>query len=262
MGGWVADELRDRVAIVTGAGTGIGRGTALRLAEEGATVVVAGRRVELLEETVAQISDLDTGGGVAIAADVSDEAEVGRLFGETVSRFGQVDVLVNNAAIAGEVGNIWELSLDGWNEALAINLTGPWLCTREAARVMMPRSYGKIVNIGSVSGKRPLATRTPYTATKMGLVGLTRTAAAELGEYNINVNNISPGAVDTPRLQELAEKWNRPVDELIEGMASLSALKRISTPADIAECALFLASDRSRNITGFDITVDCGVWFS
>src|SRR5215218_9652505 len=124
------NELKDRVAIVTGAGTGIGRGIAVLFAQEGASVVVTGRRKELLDETLDEIKAAGGGEAVAIPADVSDESEVDRLFEETTARFGQVDVLVNNAAIAGEIGNIWELSLDGWNEAIRINLAGPWLCTR------------------------------------------------------------------------------------------------------------------------------------
>jgi NAD(P)-dependent dehydrogenase (short-subunit alcohol dehydrogenase family) len=256
------NELKDRVAIVTGAGTGIGRGIAVLFAQEGASVVVTGRRKELLDETLDEMKAAGGGEAASIPADVSDEGEVDRLFAETASRFGPVDVLVNNAAIAGEIGNIWELSLDGWNEAIKINLTGPWLCTRAAAKAMMPRHYGKIINIGSISGKRPLATRTPYTSSKMGLVGLTRTAALELGEHGINVNNISPGAIETPRLDHLAEAWKMTKQELVDDMADKAATKRIGEPRDIAELALFLATDRSRQITGFDISVDGGIWFS
>jgi NAD(P)-dependent dehydrogenase (short-subunit alcohol dehydrogenase family) len=249
-----------RTAVVTGAGTGIGRAVALAIAGEGAKVVLAGRRRAPLEETREMLKD--PGAGLVFAGDQSSETDVERLFASAVEFGGTVDILVNNAAIAGAVGNIWELELEGWTEALSINLTGPWLCSRAAARIMIPQRSGKIVNVGSVSGKRPLATRTPYTTTKMGLVGLTRTLALELGEYGVNVNLVSPGAVRTPRLDELAEKWDKPVDELISGMAQLAALKRISEPDDIANAVVFLVSDEARNITGFDLTVDAGVWFS
>lgn len=257
-------ELAGRVALITGAGTGIGRAIAQRFALEGASIVLSGRRREPLEETVELISNSSKGSNKSeiFTADVSDETQVRRLFKHTQEALGPVDILVNNAGVAGEVGNIWELTLAGWNEALRINLTGPWLCTRAAAETMIGRNEGKIINIGSISGKRPLATRTPYTTTKMGLVGLTRTTALELGQYGINVNLISPGPVATPRLNDLAEHWNMPLEDLVEGMESRAALKRISTPDDIAECALFLATKRSRNITGFDINVDGGVWFS
>jgi NAD(P)-dependent dehydrogenase (short-subunit alcohol dehydrogenase family) len=188
---------------------------------------------------------------------------VKELFDRTLEAFGTVDILVNNAAIVGPVGFIWELEdVAGWEETLRVNLTGPWLCSREAARIMIPKRYGKIINIGSIAGKRPLARRTPYVTTKMGLVGLTRTLALELGPYNINVNLISPGLVDTPRVDELSEKYGVSVQELKEGSAALAALRRISQPQDVAALAAFLASDESRNITGIDITVDAGVWYS
>lgn len=254
-------RLGGKVAIVTGGGTGIGAGVAERFAEEEACVAISGRRLAPLDEVAGRIRQ---GGGRALAVSVDSATEEGveRLFSETEAIFGPVDVLVNNAGIAGPVAPIWEQDLAGWQETLRINLTGPWLCARAAARRMMGRRSGKIINIGSISGKRPLATRTPYTSTKMGLVGLTRTLALELGEYNINVNLISPGAVVTPRLYELAEKWGTTFEKLASGMAASSALKRIGEPKDVADLALFLASDESRNVTGIDISVDAGIWYS
>ncbi len=256
----MGSDLHERIAIVSGGGTGIGAAIARKFADHGAHVVIAGRRRELLDQVAGEITGAG-GRAETYAADLSREEDVDQLFAHVRNTYSRLDILVNNAAIAGEVGNIWELSFAGWDEAVRINLTGPWLCTRAAAHLMTPQRSGRIINIGSISGKRPLATRTPYTATKMGLLGLTRTCALELGEHNINVNLISPGAVDTPRLEELAQKWGRPLEEMVATVAAQSALKRISTPEDIAECALFLASDRSQNITGIDVTVDGGVWF-
>ncbi len=253
-------RLSGRVAIVTGGGTGIGAAIARRFAREGAAVVISGRRPGPLSEVAESIAR--EGGEVrAVACDSATEEGVDRLFREALE-YGQLDVLVNNAAIAGPVAPIWEQELPGWEETLRINLTGPFLCSRAAARAMISRRSGRIINIGSISGKRPLATRTPYTTTKMGLIGLTRTLALELGEYGITVNVISPGAVDTPRLNELAERWRTTVDALRASMAAQAALRRISEPEDIAALAAFLASDEARNITGIDITVDAGVWFS
>ena len=254
-------KLVGKTAIVTGAGTGLGTAIAECYAREGAAVVLVGRRANLLEQVAKQI---EAAGARALvhAADVSQEADVERLVRVTTETFGALDILVNNAGIAGPVAPIWETPLEGWLQTLAVNLTGPWLCAREALRVMVPRRSGKIINIGSISGKRPLATRTPYTASKLGLVGLTRTLAVEAGPYNINVNHISPGLVDTPRLLELAQKWNRDPDELRASFGAQAALNRIAEPLDIANCALFLASEDSRNITGFDISVDAGTWFS
>lgn len=257
----LAERLTGKVAIVTGGGTGIGAGIAQRFAAEGANVVISGRREELLDETV-RVIEAAGGKCVRVPGDTATEQGVTELFSAAERAFASVDVLVNNAAIAGAVAPIWEQNLPDWEEALRINLTGPWLCSRAAANAMMPKGWGRIINIGSISGKRPLAKRTPYTSTKLGLVGLTKTLALELGDYNIAVNCISPGAVETPRLKELAEKGGIPYEQLLEGAAAGTALKRISQPEDIASLAAFLASDESRNVTGIDITVDAGVWYS
>ena len=257
----MAGKLDGRVAIVTGGGTGLGAAIACRFASEGARVAISGRRAEPLEQTAAHIRA--AGGCVlTVQGDTATEEGVSHLFEHAADVLGPLDVLVNNAAIAGPTGPIWEQELSGWEETLRINLTGPWLCSRAAAAQMMPRRRGKIVNIGSVSGKRPLAGRTPYTATKLGIVGLTRTLALELGAYNINVNCISPWAVKTPRLDELAAKAGITVEKLIEGAAAGAALKRLGEPEDTAALALFLASDEAHAITGIDVTIDGGVWFS
>lgn len=254
-------ELEGRSAIITGAGAGLGKGIALSFAAEGANVVLTARRAQPLQEVAAEIKSAGHADAMVVTADVSKEADVDALFDQVVGRYGKVDIVVNNAGIAGEVGNIWELSLAGWQETIDTNLTGPWLCTRAAAKVMLPRREGKIINIGSISGKRPLATRTPYTSSKMGLVGLTRTTAVELGEHNINVNLISPGAVQTERLALLAEAWKRPLQDVIDEFSELAAFKRLAQVDDIANLAVFLASERSRNITGVDITCSAGQWF-
>lgn len=257
----MSGRLDGKVAIVTGGGTGIGAAIAQHFASLGASVAISGRRLEPLREQAAKIG---AAGAKVLSLDCDTATEDGvvRLFGMVEEGLGPVDILVNNAAIAGPVAPIWEQDFAGWEDTLRINLSGPWLCARAAARQMIPRESGRIINIGSMTGKRPLAKRTPYAATKMGLVGLTRTLALELGDYNINVNCISPGAVATSRLQELADKAGITLEEFHKLAAAGSALKRISTPEDIAELAAFLASPAGRNITGIDITVDAGVWYS
>jgi NAD(P)-dependent dehydrogenase (short-subunit alcohol dehydrogenase family) len=254
-------HLEGKVAIVTGGGTGIGASIAQRFAREGAAVAICGRRPEPLASVVGAI-EAEGGKAIAVACDSATEEGVEQLFREVENKFGPVDILVNNAGVAGPFAPIWEQELAGWEDTLRINLTGPFLCSRAAARSMKERQSGVIVNIGSMSGKKPLATRTPYTSSKLGLVGLTRTMALELGEFGINVNCISPGAVNTSRLQELADKWGITLQQIKDGASAGSALRRVSEPEDIASAALFLASPEAKNITGFDLTVDAGMWYS
>lgn len=253
-------ELQGQVAVVTGGGTGIGGAIAARLASLGACVAITGRRPEPLEEQVSAIAR-DGGKAVAFPGDSATAEGVEALFGAVERQLGPVDILVNNAAIAGPVAPIWEADPADWEETVRINLTGPWLCSRAAAKQMIPRKAGKIVTIGSISGKRPLANRSPYCSTKMGVLGLTRTLALELGPYNINVNLISPGAVNTPRLAELAEKYQVTLEEIIKGSAEKRSLLRIPSMESIANTVEFLTSSKGSDITGIDITVDAGGWF-
>jgi NAD(P)-dependent dehydrogenase (short-subunit alcohol dehydrogenase family) len=256
----VSQLLQGENAIVTGGGTGIGAAIASHLASLGAAVAISGRRAALLEEQVGRI--VAAGGrALAVAGDSATERGVEELFARAERAFGPVSILVNNAAIAGPVAPVWEQDVAGWEETVRVNLTGPWLCARAAARQMIPERRGKIVTIGSISGKRPLAARTPYCATKLALVGLTRTLALELGPYDVNVNLISPGAVNTPRLAELAEKYGVPLEDVIRASAEKRCLNRIPSTESIAQVVEFLVSERGRDVTGIDITVDAGGWF-
>jgi NAD(P)-dependent dehydrogenase (short-subunit alcohol dehydrogenase family) len=252
-------QLANRTCVVTGAGQGIGREIALALAGEGARCALVGRRAAPLAEVQREIEQRG-GKAVALAADVASEADVARVFAATAHELGPVNVLVNNAGIAGPIAPIGKIELSGWLETLAINLTGPWLCCRAAAEVMTAQGGGRIINIGSISGKRPLAQRTPYCASKMGLLGLTRSLALELGPAGVNVNCISPGAVKTARLELLAEQAKMPFPEFLKAVASSSALRRITEGADVAALCVFLASDAAHNITGQDFTVDAGTF--
>lgn len=252
-------KLDGRVAIVTGASQGIGQAIAEALARENASVVMVARNADKLAEAVAELQR--SGHTVnACVADVSVEIDVVRAVQTAVDQFGQLDILINNAGIAGPIAPIEQIELASWQECIDTNLTGAWLCCREAARVMKPVGSGRIINIGSISGKRPLAQRTPYCASKMGLVGLTRTLAAELGASNVNVNCISPGAVMSPRLELLADKASLPLDEFLQRVAAGAALGRVGEATDIAQLCVYLASEAGRNITGQDLTVDAGTY--
>jgi NAD(P)-dependent dehydrogenase (short-subunit alcohol dehydrogenase family) len=251
-------QLQGQVAIVTGANQGIGKDIATAFAREGASVVLAARRLPELE-SVASAINADGGKAVAVQADVSKESDAAKLVETAVNHFGGLDVLVNNAGIAGPIAPITEIDAAAWRECIEINLTGPWLCSREAARVMKGKG-GRIINIGSITGKRPLVNRTPYGASKLGVVGLTRALALELGPEHINVNCISPGAVNTSRLALIAENAGMPLEELLKLAAQGSALGTVSEGSDVAALCVFLASDAARQITGQDINVDAGAY--
>jgi NAD(P)-dependent dehydrogenase (short-subunit alcohol dehydrogenase family) len=249
--------LEGKVAIVTGANQGIGEGIAGALTREGASVVMVARREKELLQAATAIRD--EGGTVAtITADISKEADVQRIVQETVDQFGTLDIMVNNAGVAGPIGSIWDVDLAAFQQCLDINTTGLWLCCREAAAVMKDHGSGRIINIGSISGKRPLAQRTAYGASKMAVVGITRALALEIGEYNVTVNCISPGGIKGPRLAMLAEKNNMTLEQIYDAVSAGSALKRVPENEDIAALCVFLASEAGRNISGQDINVDAG----
>ncbi len=259
-------RLKDKVAIVTGGGRGIGKAIALALAAEGATVVVAARTRSKLEETVQEIESKG-GRAKAIQTDVSDEKQVQQMVAQTVDEYGQIDILVNNSGIGGPTANVVDLKLEDWNEALAIDLTGSMLCSREALKHMIPRRSGNIINIAAEGGRggdgrAGYPMRSPYCCAKMGVIGLTDTLAVEVGEYNIRVNCISPAAVRGERIINVvkgrAEATGVPFEELMSKITANYSLKRPAEESEIAAVAVFLASDESSCITGQIIVANCG----
>jgi NAD(P)-dependent dehydrogenase (short-subunit alcohol dehydrogenase family) len=253
-------KLKDRVAIVTGGGTGIGRATAVTFASEGSKVVVAARTLSRLEEVVEEIR---SGGGQAkaIQTDISDEKQVQRMVAQALKDYGQIDILVNNSAVAN-AALVVDMVLDDWNEVLAVNLTGTMLCSREALKSMIPRKSGSIVNISSVAGIYGVPGLGAYSASKWGVIGLTQTLAIEAGEYNIRVNSISPAATRTERFvgpqKARADALGVPFEEVMSEILPRYSLKRIADPSEIAAAALFLASDDASAITGHNLVVSCG----
>lgn len=255
-------KLKDRVAIVTGGGTGIGKAISLAFASEGAKVVVAARTLHRLEEVVKEIESRGSQ-ALAIQTDITDPEQVKRLVAQTVKTLGQIDILVNNAA-RGTYNNadVSDMGLAEWNDSLASNLTGAMLCSREVLKEMIPRHSGNIVNVSSVAGLSGVPKESPYAASKWGLIGFTETLAIEAGKYNIRVNCISPGATRTSEFDDWvntsAKNAGLSYDEVMNKLTDNNSLKRIAEPAEIAAAIIFLASDDASAITGHNLVASCG----
>jgi len=259
-------RLKDRVAIVTGGGKGIGKAIALAFASEGAKVVVAARDLSKLEETVKEIK-AKGGRAKAIQTDVTVEKQVQQMVAETIKEYGQIDILVNNSGIGGPTVNVVDLKLEDWNQVLAIDLTGSMLCAREVLKYMIPRKSGNIINIAAEGGRggdgrTGYPMRSPYCCSKMGVIGLTETISIEVGEHNIRVNAISPAAVRGERLNNVvmgrAKALGVPFEELISKITANYSLRRPAEESEVASTAVFLASDESSAITGQTISTNCG----
>jgi NAD(P)-dependent dehydrogenase (short-subunit alcohol dehydrogenase family) len=258
-------DLKNQVAMVTGAGSGIGKAIALRLVQEGAIIIAADVSQESVEELIKEIKD-SGGEGLAIKTDVSNFGEVQNMVKETLAHFKQIDILVNNAG-TGSAGRIVDYNEEDWDKPLQVNLKGTFLCSQAVAKEMIPRRKGKIVNIASVAGKSGEEFIGAYCASKFGVIGLTQVLAKELGRYNINVNAICPGYVWTPMWEELARWFKEHFSSLAEKtlyeiftrrVEAVTPLRRPQTPEDIANLTAFLVSEEARNITGQAINVDGG----
>lgn len=252
-------RLDGKVAIITGASTGLGPVLGSLFVSQGAKVLLAARR----EELVRAAAEAAGPGAIAMRADVTDERDVAAMVSRAVDEFGHVDILCNNAAAPGQDRWIWEQTLDNWNATIAIDVTAAMLCTREVLnQSMLQRRRGVILNFSSTAGYSGVVRKSHYVTAKASLRAFTKTVALEVGPYGIRCNCIVPGAIDT----ELWRRWvQRTADEQGVDVAdqrekSLKgvALRDISTPDDVANLALFLASDESRTITGQSIPVDAG----
>ena len=259
-------RLKDKVAIVTGGGRGIGKAISLSFAHEGAAVVVAATTLSKLEETVEEIRSMG-GRAKAIQTDITEEKQVERMVTETIREYGQSDILVNNSGIGGPTARVVDLNLEDWNRVLAIDLTGSMLCTKYVLKQMIPRKSGVIINMAAEGGRAgdgragyPM--RSPYCCAKMGVIGLTETLACEVGEYNIRVNAISPAAVKGERILNVVEgrakAMGLPFDELMKKLTKDYSLGRMAEESEVAATAVFLASDESSAITGQTIIIHCG----
>lgn len=256
----VKGRLEDRIAIVTGASRGIGRAIALTLAREGATVIVNyHRKIVNAKEVVNKIEQL---GGTAIAfqANVGEYKAVERMVEASVSKFGGVDILINNAGVRMGGGSLLEFNEEEFDPMWKVNVKGILHCVRAVAPHMMEKRYGKIVNISSVAGigTAVLPGNILYASTKAAVIILTKRLALELGQYGINVNAIAPGLIKTDMAMGVRLSTEQRQLQLIRYVDERMILKRIGEPEDVANVALFLASDESSYITGQIITVDGG----
>lgn len=255
-------SLTGRAALVTGGASGIGRVIALRLAAAGADVVITSRDPERLASTVDEIARTGaTAHGVAL--DVTDVESPGRAVEQTLALLGRLDVAVANSGVGGPTAPLWEVEVADLEEVLDVNVRGTFLVLKAAAQHMVPQRGGSLIVIGSMTGKRPLLNRSPYAASKMALIGLVRTFAAEAGPHGVRVNLVSPGFVSGDRLDwvvegQAASRGSAP-DEIRREMTADTPLRRFTAPEDIADTVAYLASDGAAGITGADINVTAGL---
>ena len=246
--------VKDKVALVTGGGSGIGRASALTFAREGAKVVVSDVVVEAGKETVQLIKNAD-GEAVFIKTDVAQVSDVEALIAKAVEAYGRLDCAHNNAGIEGNSAKVADYDEADWDRVIAINLTGVWLCMKYEIPQMLQQGSGAIVNTSSVAGFLGFRTGSAYVASKHGVLGLTKTAALEYAKSGIRVNAVCPGAVDTPMMGRITD--HRP--HRAAKMAAGEPVGRMGTPQEIAEAVVWLCSDAASFVTGHPMTVDGGI---
>lgn len=256
-------KLENKVTIVTGAAKGMGRTISLTLAREGADLVLTARETGPLEEVAAEVRGMGRRAEV-VPVDVRVESQVETMVERTLAAFGgRIDILVNVVGVTGPIETpVWEIEQADFDHVVAVNLGGVFLPIKHVLPTMIAQRGGKIVTIGGSSGLRGYRHRAAYSSSKWAVRGLTRTVALDVGEYGINVNVVCPGIVETPRMERLCrEKAHRrgwTYEQVHEEYIEEMALKRLTTPQDVADAVLFLASEDGRAITGQELVVDGG----
>jgi NAD(P)-dependent dehydrogenase (short-subunit alcohol dehydrogenase family) len=265
----MTERLAEKVAVVTGATRGIGKGIALTLAREGADVVVAGRTVEELSHmpgTIYSVADEVRSLGrraLPVQVDVAEEKQVEDMVKKAIDEFGKIDILVNNAGIVVNVKPLWEVTREEWDRIVAVDLTGTFLCCKYVVPHMMEQKSGKIINMGSIQGRQGLRGQAPYGACKAAIHNFTLALAKDVADYNINVNAVGPGAVKSylmesifgVALSDAGIEKDRVFEQLYE---TYSLFKREVTPEDVGNAVVFLASEEARNVNGSVIWVEGG----
>lgn len=255
-------KLQNRIALITGGGRGIGRAIAIAFAGAGAQVAVAARSLDQVEKVARELAEQFSTQALAIVCDVSDRQNVEQMFALISERFGRSpDIMVNNAGIAESTPFV-KTDDALWDRHLAINLSGTFYCTRAALPQMIERGWGRVINIASIAGKTGGPYIAAYSASKHGVLGLTRSVALEVATKGITVNAICPGYVDTEMttrgIENITKKTRLSSDEAMESIKKMSPQNRIIEPEEVAALALLLASDEGRGINGQAINVDGG----
>ena len=249
--------LNGKTALITGGGRGIGREIALTFARQGARIAVAARTAEQVEQVAREIGN----NAIALVCDVSDSENVTRMFSDLRERLGDADILVNNAGIA-ESATFVNTTDELWHRHLSINLSGTFYCTRAALPAMLKKRWGRVINVASIAAKTGAPYVSAYTASKHGVLGLTRTLALEVATTGITVNAICPGYVETDMvsrgIDQITKKTGRTAEEALDALKKMSPQNRLVTPEEVAALALLLASDEGRGINGQGINIDGG----